>query len=73
MHAAVRFCGVPAQTLLDECSARRSACFHQHLGGAFNRQLEQLFDIYVGLSFGREARIANTLSNLLITLICEES
>lgn len=68
-HVALHISGQSAAAWYDEYTAAHGISFHQEPGGTFQRNLEQLIRDYETLSFGRDVRITNVLSNLLTALI----
>ncbi len=70
-HVVLHFCGASANAWYEEYTAGHPSNFHQKPGGTFHQTLEQVIRDYGKLSFGREIRIANGLSNLLTTLITD--
>lgn len=70
-HVSLHIRGNSIAALYGEYAASHGIRFHQTSGGVFQRGLEQLIRDYSTLSFGREVRIANDLSNLLTMLITD--
>lgn len=70
-HIDTHFLGRSADAFYNEYVTGHPPVFHEVVGGTFHRELEQLLDDYELLSYGREVRINNDLSNLLTKLIVE--
>ena len=72
-HVALHFLGAGANAYYEEYLSGSPVNFHQETNGVFHRLIESLIRDYGSLSFGREVRISNGISNILTHLITDSN